>query len=84
MKRSHVFKPTNDDWYPCHPENTVKLCYIGKLSDGKYRVAAWGNDDYGLEQDFETEREAISIYERLGRYPFINQKDLLILKFRNV
>lgn len=48
-----------DDWYPNYPEDKVRL-FIAKYEyslplKGQcnfVRVAVWGNDDFGLEQDF--------------------------------
>lgn len=81
MKRQNVFKLTNDDWYPNYENNTVRLQYIGLLSDGKYRVAVWGNDDFGFEKDFDTESEAISMFRQLEKYPLITKiQSLMHLK----
>lgn len=79
-----VYKPTNDDWHPCYPENTVELKYIGKLSDGRFRVAVWGADDTGYERDFDKEEDAISMFQRLEKYPMINYADMHHLGFWHV
>ena len=42
MERVAIYKKTNDDWYPNYNTNEIELIYIGKLSDGKFRVACWG------------------------------------------
>jgi hypothetical protein len=81
MKRTEVFKLTNDDWYPNYEDNRVKLIYIGKLTDGKFRVACWGNDDFGIDRDFELEQDAINMFNRLEKYPLINHRDLYDLGF---
>ena len=83
MKRTEIYKKTNDNWYPNYNTNEVKLKYIGKLSDGKFRVACWGNDDFGINKDFETEIEAIDMFEKLKLKEFINHKDLYDLGFTN-
>lgn len=84
MRETRVLKPTNDDWYPCYPENLVKLSYLGELSDGTFRVCAWGADDFGLERDFEKESDAIAMFKRLEKYPLINISDLKQLNFIHV
>jgi hypothetical protein len=81
MIRTEVFKKTNDDWYGNYENNTCKLIYIGQLSDDLFRVAVWGNDDFGIYKDFETEKEAIEIFEKLKETKVINHKDLYDLGF---
>ncbi|MCA9495832.1 MAG: hypothetical protein KC589_02730 [Nanoarchaeota archaeon] len=60
MKRIDVFKKTSDDWYPNYPNDMVKVSFL-KLpnilqnSDDEWRVCVWGNDDFGLERDFQSE-----------------------------
>ena len=83
MERVEVLKNTNDDWHPNFENNTCKLIYIGKLSDGKFRVAVWGNDDFGIDKDFEIESEAIEMFHKLEKYETINHKDLYELEFTN-
>ncbi len=40
-----------DDWFPCYEGNKVKLILsLNQWRDEYYvKIAAWGNDDYGLE-----------------------------------
>lgn len=83
MKRTEIFKLTNDDWYPNYEDNRVKLIYNGKLSDGKFRVSCWGNDDFGIDRDFELEQDAINMFNRLEKYLLINHQDLYDLGFTN-
>jgi hypothetical protein len=80
-KREPIFKPTTDDWYGNYEVDTCKLKYLGKLSDGKFRVAVWGNDDFGIEKDFDTESEAIDMFDKLAKYEVINHQDLYDLGF---
>lgn len=78
-----IYKPTNDDWHSNYENNTVALMYIGKLMDGTFRVLVTGNDDTGFEYDYKTEEEAISVFERLSKYPLINYADVEHLGFRH-
>lgn len=66
VKRAEVFKPTTGDWYPAYklgswhegrPPNLTKLVKVSLIlyADGSARVCAWGNDDYGLELDYESD-----------------------------
>ena len=44
-----------DDWYPCYESNKVKLILsLNQWRDEYYvKIAAWGNDDYGLETVYD-------------------------------
>jgi hypothetical protein len=79
--REIIFKNTNDDWCGNYENNQVKLMYIGKLSDGTFRVAVWGNDDLGIEKDFKDESDAKSVFNILKERPIINKQDLFDLQF---
>ena len=81
MKRTEILKHTNDDWYGNYENNKCKLCYIGLLSDGTFRVAVWGNDDFGIDKDLKTETEAIEMFNMLKEYKTINHEDLYDLGF---
>lgn len=83
MKQTKIYKKTNDDWYPNVNTNEVILEYIGKLISNKFRVACWGNDDFGIEKDFETEIEAINVFKKLKLKKVINHQDLYNLGFTN-
>ena len=56
-----------DDWYPCHPRHTleVRLCVRADDDPGPWRVACWGNDDFGLERDFADEATARAFLQSL-------------------
>jgi hypothetical protein len=51
---------STDDWYPCFPNNTVEVS-LHKDGAGAYRIAIWGDDDYGMERDFGSEEEMRSV-----------------------
>ena len=58
--RVSVFKETTDDWCPSfeikgdarYKYHLVEVSYL-ELSDGMWRVCVWGQDDMGMERDFE-------------------------------
>lgn len=56
---------TNENWYPTK-DGQVRVSFMA-LTDGKWRVAVWGDDDFGLERDFpHTERqEAQALFDLL-------------------
>ncbi|MBQ4523414.1 MAG: hypothetical protein IJA10_10775 [Lachnospiraceae bacterium] len=57
QKRIDKFVKVTDDWYPCYDENTIKvsmfLTYVPENNWCFVRIMAWGNDDFGLEMDYE-------------------------------
>ncbi len=73
-----VFKKTNDDWYgnfvlDNHAKTRlveVSFTQTGpdpKNGNGEWRVCVWGNDDCGMERDFEDESEALNcFYQVIG------------------
>lgn len=65
-----IYKPTNDDWHGNFENNTVELSYIGKLSDGTFRVLVKGNDDTGYERDF------FNWFKEKGHDLMINTEDV--------
>ena len=81
MERTEIYKKTNDEWYGNYNTDEVRLIYVGRLSDGKFRVACWGNDDFGIDKDFVNESDAISVFELLKSRDFINHQDLYDLGF---
>lgn len=62
-----VYKPTRDDWYGNYPGNMVEVSLVflndpSDISEYKFRVCIWGNDDYGMEKDFTSYTDALSEY----------------------
>jgi hypothetical protein len=74
------FKKTQDDWRPNYPQNEVRLMCC-PLTDGKFRVAVWGADDLGYEFDYDAEKEARDIYDKLSKEKYINFKTVKNLGF---
>ena len=48
-----------DDWYPCYPNNQIKLMLSLSYYNNLYCtcLSAWSNDDFGLELYFESQNE---------------------------
>jgi len=80
-ERRDIFVPTSDDWSPNFPNNQARLSYIGRISDGKFRVCVWGADDFGMEYDATTEGEARWLFNHLSRLD-ITRKYLKKLGFK--
>jgi hypothetical protein len=70
VRKLQCFKKTQDNWCPNFPNNQVLLscCPVGE----KFRVSVWGNDDCGMEKDFDTRKEALRIYNSLRQEEFVN------------
>ena len=84
-----VYKPTQDDWYGNYllkrPSDIdglglvqVMFTQTGPLPpfNGKWRVCDWGNDDCGMEKDFEHESEALNTFYRVIGWDFVNKEIL--------
>lgn len=70
LYRNNKMVVVKDDWYPCFPDNKVKLSIFIQNSDELdchfVRICVWGNDDFGLEKDFVSKNwdELVYIYEK--------------------
>jgi hypothetical protein len=53
-----------DDWYPSYKEEEVQVTLHDDLN-GKYRIAVWGEDDYGMEKEYSSLHEASDIFDFL-------------------
>jgi hypothetical protein len=73
--RIEMLKPTNGDFYPNFFQDMVKV-YLMDLTSGEWRVAVWGNDDYGLEFDFANEIDAKNMFYELALLECINAEIL--------
>lgn len=82
-KREEVLKSTTDNWYPNYENDKVMLMYVGLLADGDFRVAAWGNDDFGIERDFDKEEDDYKMFLELKKKRVITKDGLYNLDFTN-
>lgn len=63
-EEKHIAAVIGEDWYP-NIRGTLVRALLCQLLDRRWRVAAWGGDDFGLELDCDTEAEARDIYNRM-------------------
>jgi hypothetical protein len=64
-----VLAKEGESWYGnWGPNDACFRSHISLLSDGKYRVHAWGNDDIGMVIDVATLAEAASLFEKLKKH----------------
>lgn len=75
-----IFKKTTDEWYPNFPNDEVEVSFL-YLNDGTFRVCVWGNDDFGMELDFESLIEAEDIFDKILDMDIVNKQDLYNLGF---
>ena len=71
--RVNVYKPTDDDWYDSYQiSNAGAETMLVQVSftqtgpsppiKGDWRVCVWGNDDCGMEMDFQSESVAWNMF----------------------
>jgi hypothetical protein len=75
------FVPVQEDWYSNyriegdarHKDTLLVQVSALSLSDGKFRVCVWGNDDFGLERDFDQPGQAMVLYQLIVSRPHPTQ-----------
>ena len=75
-----VFKLTDDDWYPpfwLSEGRHLVMVAFDNLDTGEYRVSAWGQDDMGLERDFDNESQAWNVFQQIIGLEKVNQHQLI-------
>lgn len=87
-ERKTVMMPTLDEWCPNH----VLVNHPSGLTDGVevsfielrpfrknpklWRVCVWGNDDLGMERDFESRIDALAMYKRVTSWETVDKHQL--------
>lgn len=88
-----VFKETQDQWYCSFKTLKPDLMLvqvsllelrIDDFNHFSYRVCVWGNDDVGMELDFELEGDAKAMFYTVISLKYVNVSDLKKLGFNNV
>lgn len=86
-----VLKKTNDDWYPSykmgdtHFELYVRVYFVEYTNSFGYKVAAWGNDDFGLEKEFSVKerQQAWDLFLELIQMQYIGKDKLKWMGFEH-
>jgi hypothetical protein len=85
MKPVDVFKETDDEWYPSfnleNETQLVRVSFTQTTSSKKWRVCAWGNDDCGLEADFDNETVAWNTFLQVILSEKVNMDMLISMGF---
>lgn len=82
--RVSVFKKTLDNWcgsYTIGNECFVEVIFNGKIANDTYRTCAWGNDDFGMEFDCNTEEEAWEVFLKVIGMEYVHIYELKKLGF---
>ena len=81
-----VFKETLDDWYPSYKLGDKQLVKVRllKLRDGVWHVCVWGNDDFGLERDYDKYEDAREMFQIIMGQPYVSQTLLKVCGFVHV
>jgi hypothetical protein len=66
MKRETKRIATSENWYPTNKDGTVRVSLM-QLYTAQWRVCVWGDDDFGLERDFDARDEAMArdLFDRI-------------------
>jgi hypothetical protein len=91
MDRIEVFIKTDEDWYGnfkiegdkrYEKDRFVRLSMSKLMGEPQmWRVAVWGNDDLGMDLDFQRKSEAKEMFSILALKGVINRKLLTRLGF---
>jgi hypothetical protein len=82
-------KQTEDNWCGSYKMDgelfvKVKFGWTGpnpKIGQGQYRVGVWGNDDFGMIKDFNTESDCVNMLMEVIQLPLVNIELLETLGF---
>jgi len=87
-ERMSIMMPTLDDWHPNHRlvdhpsglTDGVNVSLIELLPFRKlpvmWRVCVWGNDDCGMERDFESRADALAMYRKVTAWETVDKYEL--------
>lgn len=78
--RLSVLKPVTEEWYGCYHVNLktyIDVMVFEELKQNGYRVALWGNDDFGMEKSFTAREEAIIAFHEIIDTPELTQELLI-------
>ncbi len=67
LKRGYIAMKALDDWYPTFDNHLVAVSPVFKLLGLPtiYRVCVWGADDFGMEKDFSSKKEAENLRAKI-------------------
>lgn len=81
LHRIEKYVTASDDWYPCFPDNKVRVCmFLTNVKDSKFvRICVWGADDYGMELDYigSDYEELLYNYNRIKEYIYDRIPDVV-------
>ena len=85
MMKTQVFKETKDCWYPSYKltdgKMLVRVVFTQtgpnpKGGDGEWRVCVWGDDDCGMERDYDNEILAGNMFQYVIGLEYVDMETL--------
>lgn len=82
-----VFKETNENWCGSYKLEDrkglfLKVSFHWYFPSNNWMVTVWGNDDFGMGKYDLSQDEAMEIFMKVIKLPFVNQDDLYKLGFQ--
>ena len=76
--------PTAEDWHPTHEDGCLEAKAM-ILTDESFRICFWGEDDFGMEQNFKEHTHELRMrwVRWLNQLALVSQKDLRERGFYN-
>lgn len=74
-----MYKKTSEDWYPSFLVGNSLLVRVNlhDLLDHGWRVSVWGDDDRGMEKNFQSMDDAKKCFQSICLWYFVDEKALL-------
>ncbi len=76
---THICKKirVNENWHPSHNDKDGLYIRVSIIKDSPiiYRIALWGDDDFGLEKEVSKLSSALKEYNAI--VDFVTQKELM-------
>ena len=88
MDKITVYKETQDNWYPVYRvkgwNNNLNLVCVSFTQtgpnpangDGQWRVCVWGEDDFGMERDYDDKSACLCMFHKVIGWKYVNQDKL--------
>ena len=84
-----TIKFTQDEWYgnstKLHNGKPTRTVEVSEhlYNDGTGRISIWGNDDFGLEKEYNTHEEAKATFDIIKKMEYVNIQPLKDMGFFN-
>jgi hypothetical protein len=86
-KRKHedrvVRVKTSENWHPTFPDGTLRASLLWMKPTDQWRVCFWGDDDFGMERDFDSYIDALEVFRKTTSQKDVTASYLDTMGFRN-